>query len=111
MLTVSSSLARKRERPSSLSSRPPRTEKEKTVAKREGFKLLHGHRKGCRAARRPPAFILHDGNDFSRDRLGRRNGSKLWHRFRCNDTECEAIMLVRWDVLADFVDDSEPPDA
>ena len=73
---------------------------------REGFKQLGEHVEGCHAVARGPAFIVHDGKDFHRKRNGDRNGSTMWHRFICNDTKCNAVMLVRWDVLAKFV--SEP---
>lgn len=71
---------------------------------REGFKLLGKHRDGCYAAARPPAFIVHDEIDFHRKKNGDKGGSTMWHRFICNDTRCHAVMLVRWDVLAQFID-------
>lgn len=75
----------------------------------DGFYMLGEHCEGCRAANDPDGltFIVHEGMHFNRKRNGHRGGSTLWHHFRCNDTRCEARMLVRWDALAAFV--SSPP--
>lgn len=69
-----------------------------------GFKLDVPHAPDCFIEGTARAFVLCDGGEFDRDKLGRRNGHTLWHRFRCNDPSCPAIMLVRWDVLSDFID-------
>lgn len=72
---------------------------------RDGFKQLGEHVEDCRAAADEDgiAFIVHDGLDCRRKRNGDRGGSTMWHRFICNDTRCRAVQLVRWDVLAEFV--------
>jgi hypothetical protein len=80
------------------------------MSETDGFKLEGEHVEGCLAAARPPAFILHDDYEWRRDKNGRRHrGGGMWHRFSCNDMNCDAVMLVRWDVLAEFIDPSERP--
>jgi len=78
--------------------------------KRDGFKLLGDHVDGCLCVRKYDGgkFIVHDGMLYNRRRNGDRGGSTCWHRFRCNDTNCNAILLVRWDTLANFIDPPEP---
>lgn len=73
----------------------------------EGFKLLGEHRDDCFAKHDEDGlvFIVHGGTDYNRRKDGRRGGSTGWHRFRCNDPGCRAVALVRWDVLARFVND------
>jgi len=72
---------------------------------REGFKLLSEHRDECLAEKSEfGTFVLHDGYEWRRKRNGHRGGTTMWHRFRCNDTDCEAVMMVRDDVLVNFVD-------
>lgn len=79
---------------------------------REGFKLLGEHREGCFAAASEDGitFVIDDRDkphDFGRRRNGDRGGSSLWHRFACNDPSCEAILMVRWDKLAGFINGRE----
>lgn len=78
------------------------------------FKQLGEHREGCFMCCHsdgldPETFIVEDGFEY-RDRLGRRGGRHYWTRFRCNDPDCEAVMLVRWDALARFVTAASPPE-
>lgn len=72
---------------------------------RDGFKLIEEHREGCLAEQDKDGitFVCHEGYDFRRKRNGHRGGSTMWHRFRCNDINCQAILLIRWDTLALFV--------
>ena len=74
-------------------------------SKRDGFQMVGEHVEGCRAAQDEDGitFIVYDRPTFDRKRNGHRGGSTLWHSFRCNDTRCEARMLVRWDTLSAFV--------
>ena len=74
-------------------------------AARDGFKLLGEHVDGCLCVRKYDGgkFIVHDGMLYNR--------STYWHCFRCNDINCNAILLVRWDTLANFIDPPELDDA
>lgn len=68
----------------------------------DGYKQLGDHRDGCLALGRGDGvpFVMNDGHEWALDRLGRKGGSQMWHRFKCNDTRCPAVMLVRWDIIA-----------
>jgi hypothetical protein len=71
----------------------------------DGFKQVGEHVAGCFAATYTDdqTFIVHDGAEY-RDALGRNHAhGQRWERFRCNNTACEAVALVRWDTLAQFV--------
>lgn len=70
-----------------------------------GFKLLYPHRDDCWCKDDPDGlvFIVEDGIDHRRDKIGRQGGSTSWTRYRCNDPNCGAVALVRWDVLSRFV--------
>lgn len=75
---------------------------------RDGFKLLVPHREGCwyddeESAHHDRPFVLHDGIEWRRRRNGAEGGSTAFHRFLCNDADCPAIMLVRIDVLSDWI--------
>lgn len=74
---------------------------------REGFKLEVDHRPDCFLKDDPAPFIVLDrakgGYDFSRRRNGARGGGTLFFRFVCNDPDCPARMLVRWDVLSKWI--------
>lgn len=77
----------------------------------EGFKMLGKHVEGCFCAdhaKYKQPFIVYEGADFDRRKNGDRGGSTMWHRFKCNDTECGAIAIVRWDVLAEFIAEHLP---
>lgn len=79
----------------------------------DGFKLETPHAKDCILAERddPIRFIVTDRNhpiDFRLRRNGTRGGSTMWWRFVCNDINCPARLLVRWDVLAEFVNGGAP---
>lgn len=69
----------------------------------EGFRQIGDHRKGCFANGDSRAFVSHVAVFFGRNKRGYGTGSTMWHRFACNDPKCQAEMLVRWDVMADFV--------
>lgn len=86
----------------------PQPRRSKPTA-REGFKLLGEHVEGCHAAADKDGitFVVLDGADFKRRRNGDRGGGTMWHRFICNDTRCGAVLLVRWDTLAGFVNGRE----
>ena len=71
---------------------------------RDGFKLEGEHRDGCFAAQRAPAFVCFDGYEWKLRQNGHRGGSTMWFRFTCNDPSCMARLLVRWDVIAGFLD-------
>jgi hypothetical protein len=70
----------------------------------KGFKLSEPHHPECLCENDEDSivFIVPDGTEY-RDTIGRKGGSHTWYRFRCNDPDCEARMLVRWDVLSEFV--------
>jgi len=74
-------------------------------AKGKHFLLSTSHREGCFMCEHstgldPEAFILYDGIEY-RDAIGRkRKNGQMWYRFRCNDADCHAKLLVRWDALA-----------
>lgn len=73
-------------------------------AKRDGIVIFEPHYDGCWLADDPAPFVLHDGADYNRDKRGRKNsGSRMWHRFRCNDPDCPAIVGVRYDVLSAWI--------
>jgi hypothetical protein len=78
-----------------------------TQTVRDGFKLLGQHVEGCYglADEDGITFVVQAGVEWDRDRIGRKGGSTMWHRFKCNDIRCEAVLLVRWDTLAAFVND------
>ena len=69
------------------------------------FILGSPHRVGCFMCDHsegldPEAFIMYDGIEY-RDKRGRkRKNGDMWYRFRCNDADCGAVLLVRWDGLA-----------
>lgn len=69
-----------------------------------GVKQIVAHRAECWCENEPLSFICHRGMDFGRDVLGRRGGSRAWHRFICNDPACPAVVIVRWDVLAGWIE-------
>jgi len=71
---------------------------------RQGFILSEPHAPDCFClAKKKDDFVVYDGWE-SRDRIGRKNsGVCWWHRFKCNDPDCPAVALVRWDVLKEFV--------
>jgi hypothetical protein len=85
---------------------PPDRSRRGSMSSLDGFKLDVPHSEDCLAVTAPRPFVLHDGVEWRRDKRGRRGGSRMWHRFRCNDPKCPSIVLVRWDVLADVVDAS-----
>lgn len=71
----------------------------------DGFVLDGRHREGCWCEHNEDGltFIVLDKTIF-RDKLGRKSAaSQMWFPFRCNDPDCGARMLVRWDVLSRFV--------
>lgn len=74
-----------------------------SAATTDGFKLLGEHREGC-WGHEAGGFLCYDGEE-RRDRIGRKGGYKSWHRFRCNDPDCESVALVRNDVVAHFVNE------
>lgn len=61
---------------------------------REGFYLLTPHAPDCFLADDPDPFVMHDGIEWSRKRNGHAGGGSAFHRFRCNDSGCPAILLV-----------------
>lgn len=70
-----------------------------------GFKLDPPHSDTCFLAEQGrEEFIVHDGHDFRRDKIGRKrpSGGTMWHRFKCNDPNCDARLLVRYDQLMHF---------
>ncbi len=73
-----------------------------------GFALSEPHREGCWGAE-AGGFVCYSGTE-NRDRNGRKMGGRgqEWHRFKCNDPSCDAVALVRWDVLAGFVNAEVP---
>lgn len=75
----------------------------KEPAAAEGFKLAGKHRKEC-WGHEAGGFYSCDGHE-NRTKTGRRGGSTWWYRFPCNDPSCEAVALVRADVLAAFVNE------
>jgi hypothetical protein len=74
------------------------------------FKQTVPHREGCHMCQHssgldPETFIVRDKSEW-RDCIGRkrrRGEGHEWIRFKCNDYNCPAVMLVRWDALARFV--------
>lgn len=75
-----------------------------SVSARTGFFVKPGHSENCRLHDLGrEEFIVYDGMNHNLTRDGRRGGSTTWHKFRCNDIECEAVAHVRWDVLMVFI--------
>jgi hypothetical protein len=75
---------------------------------RDGFTLEGPHSSDCWAVGKPRTFIITDDERPRRHDLrrnGNRNGSTLFHRFRCQDPHCTAVLLVRWDTMADVLDE------
>jgi hypothetical protein len=71
----------------------------------DGFKLDPPHSPECYLSPGRQEFIVYDGWE-SRDRIGRRQQQgtgQWWHRFKCNCIQCDARLLVRWDVLMNFL--------
>ncbi len=81
----------------------------RTSKSREGFKQLGHHHKGCFALRDGAPFVVTDRPpfDFHRKMNGDRGGGTMWWRFVCNDINCEAKLLVRWDKMAAFVNGTD----
>lgn len=67
------------------------------------FKQEGEHRDGC-WGHEAGGFCAAKGT-LCRDKAGRKNnsGHSEWFVFSCNDPDCEAKALVRWDALTDFV--------
>lgn len=78
------------------------------AATKIGVKLLIPHRSGCLMVGERHVFVMPDDRpyEFGRDRAGRAGGGSLWMRFRCNDPDCEAIAIVRWDRTSSLIDDA-----
>lgn len=67
-----------------------------------GLRLSEPHRPGC-WGHEAGGFVCYDGTE-RRYRSGRKHKQGVdWHRFRCNDPDCSAVALVRWDVLSEFI--------
>lgn len=75
--------------------------------KREGFYLAIPHSDTCFIKDESDPFALHDGYDFSLNKRGTGRGSTGFHRFRCNDMSCEAILRVRFDVLSQWLGNTD----
>lgn len=71
------------------------------------LRVLIDHDPECFLRYRDDAFVMHDGMEWDRKRNGYKGGSTAFHRFRCNDPKCPAILLVNvvWlaDRLAEYV--------
>lgn len=78
---------------------------EERYKKGKHYLLSSSHRDGCFMCEHssgldPEGFIMYDGIEY-RDALGRkRKSGQMWYRFRCNDADCRAVLLVRWDEFA-----------
>jgi hypothetical protein len=48
-------------------------------------------------------FIVYDGSVHNLKRNGHKGGSTMWHTFRCNCLDCDAVAYVRWDMLMVFI--------
>lgn len=81
------------------------------MAKREGYRSIGRHRKGCHAL---DAVSRGDwdgpwwmpGDSYFGDKRGAiegARGSYRWHAFDCNDLDCEARILVREDIIVALV--------
>lgn len=69
---------------------------------RDGFYRIGAHSPDCYSRE----FCVLDRErpyDFSRRKNGYRNGSRMFYRFVCNDIDCSAVLLVRWDVMGKFI--------
>ena len=74
------------------------------ATKRSGFFVKPAHSAKCYLADQGrEEFIVYDGSTHSLKRNGHRGGSTMWHKFRCNCIDCDAIAYVRWDMLMTFV--------
>lgn len=67
----------------------------------DGFVLIRQHRDGC-WGHEAGGFACYDGT-IKRGPSGKRPGLTKWHCFLCNDPDCDAVALVRWDILSDLV--------
>ena len=66
-----------------------------------GFKVEGRHRPEC-WGHEAGGFVC-PRPSVQRDSIGRKGGSTEWFMFACNDPGCDAVALVRWDVLTEFV--------
>lgn len=80
------------------------------TALRDGFRQLNSHAVECFATddEHGIAFVVYEGSENRSLGGHRAKGSTQWHRFACNDPRCLAKLLVRWDVLAGFI--NQQPD-
>lgn len=69
----------------------------------EVFSQIGEHHPDCFCVNDPEAFVLSEGRGYQ-DPAGNR-----WASFECNDPECDAALLVRWDALSRFVTAQEAP--
>lgn len=77
---------------------------------RDGFRLRIPHTDTCWLQTGEMPFVTYDGQMYGLNIRGAGRGSQMWHRFRCNNTDCDAVMIVRWDVMARFVSGSHASD-
>lgn len=77
----------------------------------EGFRREGEHRRGCLAEDDEDGIVFVITTKppyvFNRRRNGHRKGHTMWWQFTCNDPDCDAILLVRWDKLARFINRAE----
>lgn len=74
----------------------------------EGFRVEAPHIKGCWALEpehAPLHSICSDDGHVYRDKSGGNRGGKgyRWLRFRCNNIECTGRVIVRANVIADWI--------
>jgi len=78
--------------------------KSPSVTPETGFFVKPAHSDKCYL--RPQGreeFIVYDGSTHVLKRNGHKGGSTMWHTFRCNCIDCDAVAYVRWDVLMVFI--------
>ena len=74
---------------------------------REGFRLRVPHSANCFLQDDAAPFVLQGDPrvEYGLNKNGQRQGSYSFMRFRCNDPDCAAILLVRLDVLSEWLGD------
>jgi hypothetical protein len=71
---------------------------------KEGFKVDKGHSPYC-GCFGPLDSTFYAGVSEYRDKIGRKrkSGRYEWFQFKCHDGDCDAVVLIRSDVLNSFI--------